>query len=443
MPDLKTQVARALRPLDAFIRDASLGSVILFTCAAIALILANSPLAGGYQELVSTYAKIEIGTFSVEGTLRHWVNDGLMVLFFFVLGLEIKREILVGELHDRGRALPVIAAALGGMLVPALIYVAFNAGSPAIRGWGVPMATDTAFVIGVLTLIGREAKATLAAFLTALAILDDIGAILVIAIFYAEGVSVTHLLVAAGVFAGLGALNLVGVRRPGIYLFGGIVLWLTLLGSGVHATAAGILAALATPARPRRVGGWLAQRVQGLVQEFERLERRRPHDRSILADGDQHAVVEDLQQAVEQATTPLQRWERALERPIALFVLPLFALMNAGLPLSRELIARLWSDPLALGVILGLVVGKAVGIAAGVWVVLRAGYGRLPLNMHMEHVVGVGLLGGMGFTMSLYIASLGLEAEALETAKAAVIAASILAGSAGFLWLRSVMRHVD
>ena len=212
---LKTQASRAPHPLDAFIHDAGAGSLILFACAMVALFLGNSPWSSGYQDLVSVYAKIEIGTFSVEGTLQQWVNDGLMVLFFFVLGLEIKREILVGELKDVRRAFPVVVAALGGMLVPALIYAAFNAGTPAIRGWGVPMATDTAFVIGVLTLVGSQGKAAIAGFLTALAILDDIGAIPVIALFYAQDVSPPHLIVAGGVFVSLIVLNLVGVRRPG------------------------------------------------------------------------------------------------------------------------------------------------------------------------------------------------------------------------------------
>lgn len=431
-------MARAWSSFDAFIRDESIGSIILFACTVLALIIANSPWAAIYHGLVETYAMIEIGEHAVEGTLHHWVNDGLMVLFFFVIGLEIKREMMVGELKDARLALPVTAAALGGMVVPALIYYAFNAGTPEVHGWGIPMATDTAFAIGVLALVGRAAIVGGAAFLTALAIIDDIGAIIVIALFYSEDISFPHLLAAGGVFLGLVGLNISGVRRPGVYLFGGVVLWLVMLASGVHATSAGILAALATPARPRRHGLWLLRRVQRLMREFETRERERAKDLSILADQGQHAVIVNIEAAMEQATTPLQRWERALERPIALFVLPVFALMNAGVPLNIDMFADLWVDPLALGIILGLVVGKAVGITGGTWLALRFARGRLPAAMNMRHVLGVGLLGGMGFTMSIFIAGLGLDSgnDNLVTAKVSIICASVIAGVLGYLWLR-------
>lgn len=423
---------------DAFIRDESIGSVILFVCVVVALAVANSPWGHLYHDLVQTYAKIEIGEYTVEGTLRSWVNDGLMVLFFFVIGLEIKREMMVGELQDARLALPVTVAALGGMMAPALIYYAFTAGSPEAHVWGIPMATDTAFALGVLMLVGRSSVAGAAAFLTALAIIDDIGAILVIAIFYSADIRPSYLIGAACLFIGLLGLNVANVRRPGVYLLGGVMLWLTMLTSGVHATSAGILAALAVPTRPRHHGGWLLQRVQRLMQEFEKKERRRPNELTILADPEQHAVIEDLEHAVEQATTPLQRWERALARPIALFVLPLFALMNAGVPLSSEIFTDLWTNRLALGIILGLVVGKVVGITGGTWLALRGGLGRLPSDMNMRHVFGIGLLGGMGFTMSIFIASLGLEAGSatLVTAKVAIITASVIAGSLGYFWLR-------
>lgn len=435
---IKHRIAYALSSFDAFIRDESIGSIFLFICTVSALVIANTPWWWVYQSLVETYAKIEIGEFSVEGTLHGWVNDGLMVLFFFVLGLEIKRELLVGELKDARLAFPVSLAALGGMIVPALIFYGINADTPEVHGWGIPMATDTAFAIGVLALVGRKAILGAAAFLTALAIIDDIGAIVVIAMFYSQDISLPHLLGAGLIFASLIGLNFVGVRRPGIYLFGGVVLWLVMLSSGVHATSAGILAALAAPARPRRLGAWLTHRVQRLMRDFEARERERPNEVTILADQAQHAVIEDIEAAVEQVTTPLQRWERALERPIALFVLPLFALMNAGVPLTGGVFTGLWSEPLAWGIILGLVVGKAIGITGGAWLALRAGYGRLPAAMDMRHIFGIGLLGGMGFTMSIFIAGLGLEpgSETLNTAKVAIISASVIAGLLGYSWLK-------
>ncbi len=438
---VKHRIASALSSFDAFIRDESIGSIMLFICAVSALVIANTPWWWVYQGLVEIYAKIQIGDFFVEGTLHSWVNDGLMVLFFFVLGLEIKRELLVGELKDARLAFPVTMAALGGMVVPALIFYVINADTPEVHAWGIPMATDTAFAIGVLALIGRNAIVGAAAFLTALAIIDDIGAIVVIAIFYSENISYPHLVGAAIIFVVLITLNITGVRRPGVYLLGGVLLWLVMLSSGVHATSAGILAALAVPARPRRMGLWLTRRVKRLMKEFETRERQRPDEVTILADQEQHAVIESLEEAVEQVTTPLQRWERALERPIALFVLPLFALMNAGVPLTGGVFTGLWSDPLAWGIILGLVAGKAIGITGGTWLALRAGYGRLPAAMNMRHIFGIGLLGGMGFTMSIFIAGLGLEpgSETLNTAKVAIISASVIAGLFGYVWLKWVI----
>ena len=241
-----------------------------------------------------------------------------------------------------------------------------------------------------------------------------------------------------GIFGALLVLNALGVRRPAIYLLGGFALWLAMLQSGVHTTTAGILAALAIPARPKRAGDWLTRRARRLISVFEGLERKRSDDVSILADQEQHAVIERLQQATEQASTPLQRWEQALERPVALFVLPLFALMNAGVVLNAEIVSRLWTDPLALGIILGLVLGKTAGITGGAWVALKTGLGRLPADMNLRHVVGIGLLGGMGFTMSIFIAGLGLNSsdEAIHTAKVAIIFASLIAGVGGYLWLR-------
>lgn len=435
---LEQHVARVLSPFQAFIHDASIGSAILFICVVIALVIANSPWADAFWHLIETYAVVEVGDHGLQGSLHHWVNDGLMVLFFFVIGLEIKRELLVGELKDMRRAVPVVAAALGGMLAPALIYAAFNAGGAGAHGWGIPMATDTAFAVGVLALLGRGGASGLAAFLTALAIIDDMGAVAVIAIFYTDTLSLPALAVCVGIFAALLGLNVLGVRRPAIYLLGGIALWIAMLQSGVHTTVAGILAALAIPARPRRAGNWLPRRVRRLMTVFEGLERKRPDDVSILADQEQHAVIERLQQATEQASTPLQRWEQALERPVALFVLPLFALMNAGVALNAETVSRLWTDPLALGIIFGLVAGKTIGITGGAWLALRSGLGRLPADMTLRHVAGIGLLGGMGFTMSIFIAGLGLGSsdEATQTAKVAIIFASLLAGVGGYLWLR-------
>lgn len=427
-----------LSPFESFIRDTSIASLLLFACVIVALIIANSPLAESFEHLLKTKASIFVGEYGIHGSLHHWVNDGLMVVFFFLLGLEIKREVLVGDLKDPRRAVPVAAAALGGMLVPAAIYLACNVGGEQTHGWGIPMATDAAFALGVLALLGRNAVPGLAAFLTALAIVDDMGAVTVIALFYSENISLVALVFGAVILGGLAALNIFGVRHPGFYLVGAIALWIAMLGSGVHTTTAGILAALAVPARPRKVGHWLAHRTRRLSDAFEEMEERRAAGLSILADKEQHAIIERLESAAEQASTPLQRWERVLERPIALFVLPLFALMNAGVALNAATIPRVWSEPVGLGILLGLVAGKVIGITAGTWLVIRLGLGRLPAAMNLRHVVGVGLLGGIGFTMSIFIAGLGLAAgsAALETAKLAILSASLIAGVSGYLWLK-------
>jgi len=427
-----------ISPFEAFIRDTSIASLLLFACVICALAIANSPLAEPFEHLLETKASVFVGDYGIRGSLHHWVNDGLMVVFFFLLGLEIKRELLVGELKDPRRAVPVAGAALGGMIVPAAIYLALNAGGEHAHAWGIPMATDAAFALGVLALLGRDSVSGLAAFLTALAIVDDMGAVTVIALFYSDNISLLALVFGAAILGGLVALNVFGVRHPGVYLAGAIALWIAMLGSGVHTTTAGILAALAVPARPRKVGHWLTHRIRHLIDAFERMEERRAAGLSVLANSEQHTIIERLESAAEQASTPLQRWERVLERPIAYFVLPLFALMNAGVELNTATIPRVWSEPVGLGILFGLVVGKLVGVTGGTWLVLRLGFGQLPAGMNLRHVVGVGLLAGIGFTMSIFIAGLGLPSgsEALETAKIAILSASLLAGAGGFVWLK-------
>lgn len=427
-----------LSPFESFIRDTSIASLLLFACVICALLIANSPFATTFNHLLETQASVFVGEYGIRGSLHHWVNDGLMVVFFFLLGLEIKREVLVGDLQDPRRAVPVASAALGGMLIPAAIYLAFNAGGEHAHGWGIPMATDAAFALGVLALLGRDSVPGLAAFLTALAIVDDMGAVTVIAVFYSDNISFIALVFGATILAGLLALNVCGVRHPGFYLAGAIALWIAMLGSGVHTTTAGILAALAVPARPRKLGSWLSARIRRLGDAFEAIEERRAAGLSILGDQEQHAIIERLEAATEQASTPLQRWERLLERPIAFFVLPVFALMNAGVVLNAATIPRMWTEPVGLGIVFGLLAGKVIGIVGGTWLVVRFGLGELPAGMNLRHVVGVGLLGGIGFTMSIFIAGLGLApaSPALETAKIAILAASLLAGTSGYLWLK-------
>jgi NhaA family Na+:H+ antiporter len=423
-------------PFQRFTHDQTTGSILLIICTLAALLLANSGVNRDYESLLLTETGLVFGDWSLTMSLRHWINEGLMSLFFFVLGLEIKRELLVGELRGARRSLPMIAAAAGGMLVPALFYTAFTAGTPLIHGWGIPMATDTAFAVGVLVLLRKHIPAGLTAFLTALAILDDLGAILVIAVFYTGTLDLSFLLAATLLLMVLIVLNMVGIRRPSVYFLIGGLVWLAMLGSGVHATVAGVLVALTVPARPKRGPDWFVTQTHELADEFASLERESV--KPLLGEKAQHVVAEQVQDTVEKATTPLQRWERYLETPVALLVMPVFALANAGIPVNLQALSGLWSEPLAQGIILGLVPGKVLGITAMTWLSLQLGLGQLPAGVRMRHIAGIGLLGGMGFTMSIFITNLGFSSEpaALVTAKTAILLASLMAGIAGFLFLR-------
>jgi NhaA family Na+:H+ antiporter len=435
---LEQRFERALTPFQEFVSDQTTSSLLLIACTLAALLIANSTYARDYQALIDTPLGVTFGEHVFRMDLRHWINEGLMALFFFLIGLEIKRELLVGELRDMQRSLPVIVAALGGMLAPALIFSLLNAGGDYAHGWGIPMATDTAFAVGLLALLGKRIPTAAVTFLIALAIIDDLGAILVIAVFYSESISVVHLGGAAAVLGLLLLTNLLGIRSPALYLAGGILVWLAMLGSGVHATIAGILVAATIPARPKRRPGWFLQHTQHLLNRFRELEKRKDTDQPMLGETEQHAVAARLQDAAEKATTPLRRWEHALDRPVSLFVMPVFALTNAGITISREALDGIWHNPLTLGIVFGLVMGKGLGIPLFTWLAVRLRLGRLPDGVGFRHIVGLGLFGGMGFTMSIFIAGLGFgdTAEAMHAAKVGILAASLLAGCAGYLWLR-------
>ncbi len=429
---------KVLSPFQAFIKDQATSSVILIVCTIVALFIANSDLSAPYQALLSSSLGIVFNDVVYSMSISHWINDGLMTFFFFLLGMEIKREILVGEIRDLQRFLPIIAAALGGMIMPASLFYALNAGSEFSSGWGIPMATDTAFAVGVLALLGRCVPLSAVAFLTALAIIDDIGAIMVIALFYSDSINGVNLVLGFVMLLFLVVMNLLGVRRSVVYILGGVMVWLAMLGSGIHATVAGVLVAATVPARPKRDAQWFMRRVNKLLGRFSAIEQVKPQQTPILAETEQHAVVEGIQKAAEKSTTPLKRWENRMEHPVALFVLPVFALTNAGVILSFEHLPQLWQHSLALGVILGLVVGKGLGIPLFVWLALKLGLGVLPRGLDIRHVIGLGLLGGMGFTMSIFISGLGFsgQIEVQEMAKLAILFASLIAGCTGYIWLR-------
>lgn len=433
---LEAEFERVITPFQRFIRDQTTGSILLLFCTLFALIIANSPFVHDYEAILQTKVGLVFGDFSLRMSIHHWINDGLMALFFFLLGLEIKREILVGELREPRQSFPVIAAAIGGMVLPASIFAAFNYGSETIHGWGIPMATDTAFAVGILALFGSYIPRALFTFLTALAIIDDLGAIMVIAVFYTESINIAYLGLAGLFLTILAGFNILGIRGPWIYFIGGFFIWLAMLGSGVHATIAGILTALIVPARPKRPPEWFIHRARRLINKFERIEEA--SDRPILAEEDQHKVVEQMKESAEIASTPLRRWEHILEHPIAIFVMPLFALANAGIPVSLNSLTEMWSEPLSLGIICGLVFGKSIGIGLFCWISLKLNLGHLPKGVNIHHIIGLGFIGGIGFTMAIFIASLGFanNPEAIVAAKSGIIVGSLIAGIMGALWLR-------
>lgn len=427
---------RPVRLLLAFIRLESFSGILLLLCAAAALAWANSPWGQAYFDFWRIELAVSVGGFGLSKPLLLWINEGLMALFFFVVGLEIKREILVGALSSPKRALLPIAAALGGMLVPALLYLALNAGTPGERGWGVPMATDIAFAVGVLTLLGRRIPDALKAFLLALAIVDDIGAVLVIALFYTGQLSWVYLALGAGFLLILAGINRAGARHPLAYALLGVGLWLMFLKSGVHTTVAGVLVAMTVPARTRIDSAEFLWRSRSLLEEFERMKSSVGAHAQTISDSRQQATVQALEAACEGVETPLQRLERGLHPWVAFAIMPLFALANAGVALNGEAVTDL-IHPVSLGVLTGLVVGKQLGVTFFAWLAVRARLAELPRGVGWREIYGVGWLAGIGFTMSLFIAHLAFDgASLLAVAKVGVLAASLISGIGGWLILR-------
>jgi NhaA family Na+:H+ antiporter len=423
---------RALEAAQAFLRTEASGGIILLIAALAALIWVNSPLDDAYFDLWGTAVLIDTGLFRTEEDLQHLVNDGLMTIFFFVVGLEIKRELVRGELSEPRRALLPAAAALGGMIAPALIYTALNAGGDGSRGWGIPMATDIAFAVGVLSLLGSRIPFGLRIFLLALAIVDDIGAIFVIALFYTEDLALIPLGLAALAFLTVVLMNRSGVRNVLAYVAIGAVFWVALFESGVHATLAGVGLGLLTPSRPFYDPATFAERAERLIRHFREAQAR--GDR-----GDQEALLSELDDLSEGSEAPLERLERALHPWVSYCVMPLFALANAGIVLNSDLFSDAASSPITQGIVLGLVIGKVAGIAGFSWIAVRLGLCALPGGATWPQMLGVGLLGGIGFTVSLFITGLAFPDDGLVAeAKLGILFGSLVAGLLGFTLLRLV-----
>lgn len=407
-----------------FTRLAASGGIVLLLGTIIAMLWANSPWAASYLRLWGTELGFNLGALHFSKHLLEWVNDGLMTIFFFVVALEIKREIQTGELASRRRAALPIMAALGGMLVPAILYTLFNIGnSQSMRGWGIPIATDTAFTLAILTMLGSRAPLSLKVFFTALAIADDIGGILVIVLFYSEGISWLALGVAALFLIALAGLNWARVYSPLPYAILGIGLWLAFLQSGLHPTIAAVLLAIAIPTRrPPNTRSLLAQ-VKTVVEQFE-MAAEEEYIR-------EPAIVQTLETILERMQSPAQRLERTLAPWSTYLILPIFALANAGVQFNVGATQQLFS-PVGWGVILGLVIGKPVGISLLSWIALHTGLAELPGDLHFRQLAGASLLAGIGFTLSLFIANAAFVNPAtLAAVKLNILIASVLAGTIG------------
>ncbi len=437
---LEVKVESATEPFLEFIQSQKSSSLFLLLCTILALFAANF-IPAQYFHVIETPVGLLLGEHTHALSAKHFVNDGLMALFFFLLGLEIKREFIAGHLKEAAVRNLIIFASLGGMVFPALIYCLMNLGEQGdLSGWGIPMATDTAFAIGVLALLGAQAPRALFSFLVAYAIIDDLGAILIIALFYSESLVWSALGMAGSLFVLLCLLNAAGFRHPLIYAAVGFLLWLSMLQSGVHATLAGILVALAAPARPRHGASWLQQRLERVA---EHITQPNVLSKPVLENEEHHLVLSELEKSTRLSMTPLQRWEKKLDTPVGLLVMPIFALFNAGVVLSGDSLSDSLAHPVGLGILLGLLLGKPLGIFLMSWMALRLGWGQLPGQLNLWQVAGLGLLGGIGFTMSIFISNLAfVEQVALVSgAKIAILSSSLLAALGAFFILRHSLRE--
>lgn len=417
-----------------FINEESIGGIILIASTIIALIWANSSLYNVYHHI---WHEIKVGfvwgKLDLTASIHHWVNDGLMALFFFTVGLEIKREIMGGELASVKKASLPIAAAIGGMVVPAFLYTVIAFTKPEImKGWGIPMATDIAFVLGLLAMLGKRVNINLKIFLTALAIADDLGAVLIIAIFYTDSINFSELLTAGFFLIVLVVANMMGVRRTVFYaLVGFLGVWLAFVFSGVHATIAGVLIALTIPARTKINEKQYVDELCKLTEEFD---EQQPNQSSLLTREQAH-ILSEIENLNDRAHTPLQKLEHAMHPVTAYFILPLFALCNAGVHIEGNIFDMIFS-PIAIGIIIGLVVGKFIGISLFSRIIVKLKLASLPEGVNWRQIYGVALLAGIGFTMSIFIAGLAFNEEInQQIAKVGILVASLISAVLGMIWL--------
>jgi NhaA family Na+:H+ antiporter len=429
---------KVLTPFEHFIHAQTTTGTVLMVMTVLALILANTPLTESYANFFHTKIDIAIGSWRISEEIHFWINDGIMTVFFFVIGLEIKREILVGELSDIKVAILPILAAIGGMVFPALIYLFINSGDVGEIGWGIPMATDIAFAISVLVLLGKRIPTALVTFLVALAIVDDLGAVSVIAIFYTEQIHVLPLMLAGVSFLVLVLFNRFGIHSILPYFVVGLFMWIFMLESGVHATISGIIAALAIPSKPKQTPTSFTKNVKKLLDQYDKY----PSCDDYLMHEKQKAVLINVKDRINAVSTPAARLEQNLHLPVALLVIPLFALANAGISIDFNSIGDTIMQPVSFGIIAGLVLGKVIGIFGVSWLAIKLKIAKLPQNSTMSQIFGVAFLGGIGFTMSIFVADLAFldTPELIFQAKIGILSASLFSGIFGFLWLRYVAK---
>ena len=416
-----------------FLDRETTGGLLLIAATIIALVLGNSPWADAYHHYLKDEFLFELSDHFTFGlTIEEWINDGLMAVFFLVAGMELKREIMVGELSSFKKASMPLLAALGGMVVPALIFVSFNYGTENINGWGIPMATDIAYSLGIIGLLGKRVPAQLKIFLVALAIADDLGAILVIALFYSSELSWIYLGSGGSIFMVLLLCNRFGVKNLFWYILGGVALWYCFLNSGVHPTIAGVLFAITIPVKPKLDSKILKERT---ARNVERLEETDIETRDPLQDVRQGKILKDIKKDTENAKPPLLKLENELVDFNAFFIIPIFAIANAGVKLDVSFL-EVVSSSFGLGILLGLAVGKVLGISLFAFIGEKLGIAELHISLRWRHIIGLGLIAGIGFTMSLFITNLAFsDPELVKVSKISILIASLIAALGGVVTL--------
>jgi len=426
-------IKQLMSPLEKFLHMETSSGILLIITTLIALIWANSPFYLSYEHFVHFPIILKLGDFSLNTSLHYVVNDGLMVIFFFVVGLEIKRELYCGELSSpKKAALPMIAA-LGGMIVPALFYYYFNQQGIGKSGWGIPMATDIAFAIGVLTLLNKKVPFSLKIFLLALAIVDDLGAVLVIAIFYTNEISAQALAISAASASMIAFLTFSGVRKLPIYSVLSTIVWISILMSGIHATIAGVIVGFLTPLEP------FADKKKVLIDIDLLAQKLKPilnsEGDSIDLSNQTKSELFALSEGIKDIKSPLDEWIHLLHPWVSFFIMPIFALVNAGVRIEGVEVSEFFQNPISLGIIVGLLVGKPVGVIGFTYISTKLGWSSLPQGVTWKHIIAVGFLAGIGFTMALFVSNLALTPHSETFSKVGILIASTLAGVIGSLFL--------